>query len=48
MSADMIGVPMPVAMSYPGVAGYTPLLSGNCPEPVMSWKYRLASLLNSE
>jgi len=37
--ARIFGVPIPVARSYPGVVGYTPLLLVVCPIPVMSLKY---------
>jgi hypothetical protein len=47
ISAAIFGVPMPVASSYPGVAGYRPLVVTVCPAPVMSLKYLPGSVLNS-
>jgi hypothetical protein len=47
ISAAILGVPIPVARSYPGVVGYRPLLTVCWPMPVMSWKYRPGSALYS-
>lgn len=36
INARIIGVPIPVASSYPGVVGNSPLLLVRCPIPVIS------------
>jgi len=48
IKAFILGVPIPVARSYPGVVGNKPLLLVFCRIPVMSLKYTRASKLYSK